>query len=204
MTHFFSIDNAFFRIMTKVFYICALSLLWLLCCIPIVTIGAANAALNAVMLRMVRDEEGYIIRTYFKAFRENFRQATAVWMIVLVGGIILGGDVYFFVRMGNPVFWAVTAVFIAALVVLALFFMVAFHYLVWFDNPLKRTVANALRTALGYLPYSVALLILFAAMIYGVYASVPLMVVFTFFGAGIYAYISAYLWRRVFDRLAQS
>lgn len=202
MTHFFSIDNAFFRIMTKVFYIFALSLLWLLCCIPIVTIGAANAALNAVMLRMVRDEDGYIIRSYFKAFRENFRQATAIWLMVLAGAVILGGDVYFFVRMGHPAFWVIAVVFVAALAVLALFFMVAFHYVAWFDNPLKITVANSLRTALGYLPYSVALLILFAAMMYGIYVSAPLMIIFTFFGAGIYSYISAYLWRRVFDKLA--
>ncbi len=203
MTHFFSIDNAFFRIMTKVFYICVLSLLWLICSIPVVTIGAANSALNAVMLRMVRDEDGYVIRTYFKAFRENFRHSTAIWLILLMVGVILSSDVYFFLQIGNPVFWVAAAVFFTALIVLLLFFMVAFHYLVWFDNPLKITVMNSFRTALGYLPYSVALLVLFAAIVYGIYASAPLMIVFTFFGAGIYSYIAAYLWRRVFDRLAQ-
>lgn len=203
MSQIFSMDNLFFRIMTKVFYAFALSLLWLLCCIPVVTIGAANAAMNSVMLRMVRDEDGYIFKSYMTAFRKNFKQATAVWLIILIGGLIVGGDIYFFSRMGNPLAWVLAAVFIAALAVLLLFSMVVFHYLVWFDNPLKVTILNSFRTALGFLPYSVALLILCAAMFYGIYTSVPLMIVFTFFGAGLFSYISAYLWRRIFDRLAE-
>ena len=55
--------------------------------------------------------------------------------------------------------------------------------------------------ALGYLPYSGSLLGLFFIMGYGIYVSVPLMFLFFFFGMGMFGYASAYLWRRVFDRL---
>ena len=42
---------------------------------------------------MVRDEESYIVRSYFKSFRQNFKQATIIWLILLLVGAVLIGDV---------------------------------------------------------------------------------------------------------------
>lgn len=201
MSSIFNPDNVFFRIVTKVCHVFFLSLIWLICSLPIVTIGASAAAINTVMLRMVRDEEGYLIRSFFKAFKANFKQSTIIWLMAVAAFIILAADLYFFARMGNWLGTICAGLFFAVIFVMGLALMLIFHYQVWFENPTKVTVINTFRTALGYLPYSVALLILFVAMFYGIYVSVPLMIFFTFFGAGIFSYISAYLWRRVFDKI---
>lgn len=201
MGNIFSVDNAFFRLMSKVCDVFLLSILWLICSLPIVTAGAATAALNAVALRAVRNEEGYIFRSFYKAFIKYFKNATKLWMLMLAATLVLAGDMLFFYRQGTwPGAMGAGVAFLLMLLV-GLTFMLAFHDLVWFEKKLKVTLIHSFKVAIGFLPYSIALLIMFTAMAYGIYTSVGLMVFFTLFGAGLFGYVSAYLWRRVFDKL---
>ena len=73
---------------------CYLNLLWILCSLPVFTIGASTTALYYVTLKMVQDEESNITAMFFRAFRENFRQATTLWLIMLGIGLLLAGDGY--------------------------------------------------------------------------------------------------------------
>ena len=66
-----------------------LNLLTLICCIPIITAGDAMTALYYMTVKMVKNEECYIVKGYFKSFKENFKQATIIWLIALLVGIIL-------------------------------------------------------------------------------------------------------------------
>lgn len=66
-----------------------LNLVVLVCCIPVVTVGAALTGMHYVLLKMVRDEEGYIVRSYFRSFKENFLQATCIWLLFLAFGLLL-------------------------------------------------------------------------------------------------------------------
>ena len=49
-------------------------------------------ALNYVVLKMVKNEEGYLTRSFFKSFKENFKQSTIIWLIMMVVGLLLYGD----------------------------------------------------------------------------------------------------------------
>lgn len=73
---FFNLDSPVMRFLTKVADLIILNILFLICCIPIVTIGAASTALYTVTMKSVRDEESYVIRSYFKAFKDNFKIGT--------------------------------------------------------------------------------------------------------------------------------
>ena len=99
MGKIFSLDNPFFRFMGRVGDVMLLDLLWIIFSLPIVTIGASTTAMNYVMLKMVRDEEGYIWPSFWKSFKLNFKQATGMWMILLFGGMIFGLDLYFFYNL---------------------------------------------------------------------------------------------------------
>ena len=83
-------DNMIIRVLTRIFDFILLNILWVVCSIPIVTMGASTAALYSVMLKITKNQEGYIIKDYFKAFRENFRQGTIVWMILALLGFLIG------------------------------------------------------------------------------------------------------------------
>lgn len=69
-----------------------LSVLWLIGCVPVFTIGASTVALYYVAMKMVRDEEEGIVRRFFRAFRENFRQSIPVTLILFLFIGVLAAD----------------------------------------------------------------------------------------------------------------
>ena len=79
-------DNVIVRALNKICDMVCLNVLWLICCIPIITIGASTTALYTIMLKMVKNEEGYIFRGFFKAFKSNFKQSTIIWIILFLSG----------------------------------------------------------------------------------------------------------------------
>ena len=106
MTNLLNPDNAVMQFITKIVYSVYLNILWFICCLPIVTIGASTTALFYVTMKMVRNEEGNITRNFFHSFKENFKQSTLVWLMLLALGIILGIDGYvlYHLRFENA-FW---------------------------------------------------------------------------------------------------
>ena len=90
----FSYDSKFSQTILKLCYSCYLNMLWFLCSIPVFTAGAATAALYDVTLRISRGEEPPLASRFFRAFRENFRQSTILWLVLLAFGIWLSLDGY--------------------------------------------------------------------------------------------------------------
>ena len=90
----FSYDSKFSQLLLKLCYACYLNLLWLVCSLPIVTVGASTTALYYSCLKIVRDEDSHVGACFFRSFRENFKQATALWLILLGLGLFLAGDGY--------------------------------------------------------------------------------------------------------------
>lgn len=87
-------DNPVISGMSRIFDMMCLNVLWLVCSLPIFTIGASTTAMYTVMLKVVKNEEGYIVKGFFKAFKENFKKSTIIWLILLVIGGFLGADLY--------------------------------------------------------------------------------------------------------------
>lgn len=121
-----------------------LNVLTLVCCVPIVTTGAAVAALLQITMKMVKNEEGAITSSYFRAFRENFRQATAIWLTG--GGISL--FLYMDIWLLGQVEYSFAQTYKIVLFVLLLFvLMFTFFSLAVsarFENTLKNTIKNGL------------------------------------------------------------
>jgi Predicted integral membrane protein len=199
MSDLFNMDNAFFRIMTKSMQILYLNLLWILFSIPIFTIGASTTALHTITLKMVRNEEGYIFADFKKAFKENFKQATAIWLLVITALIILLGDIYYFAQWKNSMAIVAMGVFLFGVLVVVLTMLFVFHLQAYYENTTKLTLLNSFELSIRHLPTSVALLILAICMIYGIYVSVVLMIIATLVGISLFSYVSSYLIRRIFD-----
>ena len=99
MRWLFDIENPVMRYIIKIFDCMCLSILWMVCCLPVLTAGAATAALYATVYRYLRKEEGHLLGTYFGAFRENWKRATPVWLVLLAVGVLLGVDILVFRTM---------------------------------------------------------------------------------------------------------
>ena len=129
---------------TAVIDIVTAGLLWLLCSLPVVTIGAASAALYYCVVKCIRHERGRLAKSFFTAFRRDFRIATLLWLIFLACALILSADIFLFSRMET----GSIPVTLGKLLLLALlaFFPWVFSFVSRFSN----TVSGTLRYC-GYL-----------------------------------------------------
>ena len=93
---FFSLENPIWKFIGNLADFFLLSCLWYLCCLPVVTAGAATTALYYVTLKMARGQEGQLIPAFLHSFKQNLKQATALWVGYLAVGIllVLGTDIF--------------------------------------------------------------------------------------------------------------
>jgi uncharacterized membrane protein YesL len=194
---FFSYESRFSQILLKLCYACYLNLLWMLCSIPIVTIGASTTALYYASLKIVRGEESYAGRMFFRSFKENFRQATQIWLILLGVGLFLGADGYILYHLRQSstgtlaVIWTVIlAVVIAAAVLYVIVLEYVFPLLASVSNTNRAMLKNSFLIGTHYLFATILVFAVHFAMFFVVVAwFTPLIV----FGEGLCAMISAWL-----------
>lgn len=80
----FNIDSGFYKFISRFFDLVKLNFLWLLFCLPVITIGASTTAAYGVALKMADDEESYIARSFVREFKRNFKQGTVLGLIFIV------------------------------------------------------------------------------------------------------------------------
>lgn len=80
----FSANGIYARFMNFLWNMIAISVLWLICSIPIVTIGASSLAAYYAAAKCVRHHTGKVYAEFFSAFRKNFKQATVFTLVYLV------------------------------------------------------------------------------------------------------------------------
>ena len=97
MGYLFNMDNAFFRFMGKLFDVVALNLVFIIVCIPIVTIGPAISALYYASVKSIRRDRSYPIKEFFKALKRDFKQSFIVGLILVLAAAIIYVDIRFVV-----------------------------------------------------------------------------------------------------------
>ena len=123
---------------TAVIDVITAGLLWILCSLPVVTIGAASAALYYSVVKCIRHERGRLVKSFFLAFRRDFKSATLLWLAFLAAGLILSGDIYAFARIGGQS--ALGLVGKILLLALLAFFPWVFAYVSRFSNSFSGTL----------------------------------------------------------------
>lgn len=153
MSKLFRMDSPLMRFLTKIADLMVLNILFCVTSIPLITIGASWTALYSVTLKMVRDEEGSVSRSYFRLFRQNFRQATLLWLGVLVVLALLVLDIRVLNGMAGgtaPGLLRVGVEILALLGIMVLQYL--FPSLARFEASLADTLKNACMMVLAHLP----------------------------------------------------
>ncbi len=155
----FSPDSKFMRAMSTLGDLMLLNFVFLLCCLPVVTIGAAVTALDTVAFRIARGTEGRILALFFRSFRQSFRRATALWLLLLLAGVVAVLDLRIFTALGG---WLRLLRVPFILLLLMTFFTAGFAFplLSQFENGVTGTLKNALFLGLGYLPRTLVVTVL--------------------------------------------
>ena len=152
---FFNMDSPLMRFMTKVADLMILNLLFIVTSIPVVTVGAAWTALFSVTMKMVKDEESGIVKAYFRSFRQNFRQATVLWLGVVLTAALLVLDLLVLARIDSPVGAAFNTLFFILALLLLMLLQYLFPSLAKFDTGTVNVLKNACIMALGQLPRTI-------------------------------------------------
>lgn len=198
-------DSAYSQIMTKVFDIFWLSVLSILCCIPVITIGASLSSLYYVMLKLVRDEETAVTRNYFKAFKQNFLQSLPATLILLVITGILAADFHILGQNSSQNASVVYGCCVVILLAAAAVFSYVFPLMARYQNTLRRTFENAARLAASHLWQTVVMVAvnLFPLGWFLISAETfaAIFWIWIFVGMGIQAFVNSLIIRKIFDKL---
>lgn len=202
MNRLFDIDSPIIAFLSRVADLIWLNLLTLICCIPVVTAGAAFTALHYVTVKMVRNEEGYLTKSYFKSFKENFLQATALWILLVLILAVAAGDFYFISMMDSGV------AFVLRIALGAVFFFFLCSALYWFpllsrfENSLKNTIKNSCLVGILSFPKTIGILLIYGVFgfVYAAFA-LRLMPLILMAGISLPVYIASYLYSGIFKRI---
>lgn len=200
----FNLDSPVWSFMGKVADLVILNIIAIICSIPIFTIGATWTAVYFVTIRIVRKEEGYVIRDFFRSFKENFKQATIIWILALIIGAIILVDILIYRVMPDKMPQIVMIVVsIFAFLMLGTTAYV-FPLLSRFHNTIKNTIKNAFILSIANVPYTIlfiVLLILPFVLLDFLIEAVPLIFAL---GFSLPAYISSMMFVRIFRKLEPS
>ena len=207
MKQLFSYDSPVSQALFKFCWACCLGAVWLVCSLPVFTLGASTTALYAVTIKLVRDREGTSpLRQFFAAFRSNFKQATILWLMLLTVGVFLALDVYILSHLrsttaGAPaVVWTLLfAVVLAASLIYVIILLYTFPLLSYFENNSRAMVLNAFLVGVRYLFCTILMLALHAVV---AWVTINLFTPLFAFGEGLCALGSSYLLSNVFYSLS--
>ena len=161
MNSIFNPDNPFINFLTKVSNLILLNLIFLLSCIPVITIGAALSALYSVTLKTARQEDPYIWRTYWKAFRENFKQSTLIWLIFIPVIAVIIVDFIFLRAQKGSIFTVLQIALWGVSLFLFSIFIYIFPIVSHFVCTTKQAFKNAFLMSIAHLPGTALLLLMY-------------------------------------------
>lgn len=163
MGKLFNYDNGLMQTLAKLFDCMCLNILWIVCCIPIFTVGAASSAYYYAYNKAIRQKRSYAWKEFFHGFRINFKQGTVIWLIVLLLYVVTGVDLYILGQMSSSMKFAgiLSAVIFAVMLLMTMWLTYLFPYLARFENKTKAIMKNSAIIMVANLPWSLLLLVLF-------------------------------------------
>ena len=200
---FLQMDSPFMRFLSVLADLMILNFLTIVCCIPVITAGASFTAMHYVLTKMVRNEEGYIARSFFHAFKQNLGQSIFIWigMIGVTAALVMD---WLILKSTPGQFSEVLVVLLyAAAIVVYLIMLYVFPVLSRYHNTIRGTLKTAFSMAvfgiftLRTIANGLLFLVPFAVLWIGGWNSIPILAVFCFTLPG---YLRAALYSGLFKK----
>ena len=179
MSNFFNADNKLWSGINSAIDAILLNMLWLITCIPIITIGAATTAYYYTNHKVIRNQRSSIWTEYWSSFKGNFKQATKTWLIFLVIFVLMYFDINIcsrYLQAGQKI-GAMMYLFYGLLAIMLVWFAFVFAYMARFENTMKETLKNAAAIAATNPLSSLLVLVIFAAALFASWL-IPLLIWF--------------------------
>ena len=192
MGRLFDMNNKFFTFMSRVADLCILNVLCIIFCIPVIT------------MKMVRNEEAYIVKGFFKSFKENFKQATMINIILLLAAGLLYVDTKVVKTLPQPADMVMQVIFMVFSLFIAMVFLYIYPVLAKFYNTTRQTFINAFLMSVRHLPYTIVMLLISMSpyLIFKIESArvqSQVIMLFVLMGAALIAYINSHFLVKIFD-----
>ena len=194
---FWAIDSPVMRVLGRLGDIIILNMIFVVGCIPVITIGTSLSALYAVAMKMARGE----------AYKRNFRPATICWLVMAVIAILLFVDfrIIGVLKRGSESMYSIMRIVLAVILGMwMLMFQYLFPYIARFENGIFATLRNALLLAAAHIPSTIVIVGLsVGSLILTLFTSrsfVIASIIWVFFGFAVLAYVQAFLLCRIFEK----
>lgn len=199
---FFGPDSGFYKFMQTLTDLLKINFLWMLCSLPIVTLGGATIAAFDVAMKLEAQQEGNVGRQFLASFRANFKNGIPYGLLLLLCGYVSWLDFSLFNQIqGNPMILLVMG--IVAVFVFLLSFLFAFALQARYENTLIRTLKNSADICTRYFVRTLTLIVvLFVEIVLIFWNMTTVFVGFCIGPACIIYTISAYA-NRFFAELEQ-
>lgn len=196
----FSFNSWLSRFLYLVADIVLLHILWIICSLPIVTIGASTTALYSSCMKRIRRDEGYITGNFFGAFKSNFRQSTLIWLLLLA----VGGILYMDLWIGLSVEGVLGKIMLVSCSMLLIPFFCTVLYIfpvqAKFENRILDNLKNAFLMSLSNFQWTLFLVFILATFVLLTLAFPPFMGLMLVAGAGIFGYLTSCVFVYVFRK----
>ena len=198
MKKIFSIDNPLMSALSVAADLLILNLLTVLMSLPIITSGAAMVAMHSIVIKIVRQEECYIVKPFFKEFASNIKKGMILSLIMIASA----AAVYFDYRAAKAYVPQMRAVAIAVGIIILAVLLYAFALFARYENTFSATMKNAVILSIAYFPRTLIMVIfavgLWFVCIHLYRIGIPILAMF---GISIPCYVNLLLMKKVFHKL---
>lgn len=232
MSKLFDLDSPLMRILNKVADLMILNVATLLFCVPglfsgyvalqiymsegvinlpailmfvvlSIPIGSALTGMHFVLLKMVRGDEAYIIKDFWKSFKLNFKQASVIWLIFEVAGFLLVAD--YKIYMGSDTFPKIMLIMTGVVaIVIFIIYIYVFPVLSRFSNTIANTIKNSFLMSVLGLPRTLGMILItgasFALPVLGATLIYRIFPIYLLFGLSLPGFLCALLYSPLFKR----
>lgn len=200
----FKIDSPFNQGLANVFDIIILNLLWMICSVPIITIGASTTALYYSMLKINRERDYGVVRMFFHSFCQNFKQSIVMTLIVFLSGAFIYIDIQVFKSMDGVLSNLAMMVLLLLFIVWSILVSYTFPLLAQFENRTFTIFRNAFILGISNLLCTVVIVLLnsipFVLFLRFPYIFILSLPIWLMFGVGMIAYINSNIFIKIFDQ----
>lgn len=200
----FSSDGWFARIFGTIGDIIVVNILFIICSIPIFTMGASMSAMYYTLLKKQRTgETGGIIKLFFRGFKDNFKKSTIAWLLFLLIAFVFSLDFNLFGKGGpqeNKLMYYTSVIFFILICFIAIYL---FPVISAFENTLKNLILQSIYMAAKNFIFTIIIMILYTLPVYFLLASPQVFMVGIFIlivcGFGLIAYLSSFMFIKAFS-----
>ena len=178
-----------------------LNIIYLVCCLPVVTIGAATTALYYSSMKLVEDRGTSAVKGFLHSFKDNFLQATGIWLIYLAGGAFVGMDFYLLTRYDVGINKLLLGFLIIPTIIIFFSMVYSFPLLSRFENTVKTTLVNSVLLSIANLPLTIMMIVFHALPFIIVIWSLKFAPISILIGFAAVAYSNSIFLLKLFEKL---